>query len=499
MILAEEKETAPESRRAKNRPRLRTLEPTEGERHASWLELFFDLVFVLAVAKTAHILTGHTDWIGFLKFAALFFPIWYAWIGYTFYADRFETEEPTYRILMFAGMLAFIGLSQTLDGAFTPDGDGAFIACYVLVLLILVIHYARAAYYVPLARPYCLQFVFGIAASILILLTSLLFEPPVRYVMWGVSLLLELGIPFFNIRATRLIPIDRSHIPERLGLFTIIVLGEAVIATANGVGAVEWNAATIITASLGFAMAVSVWWINFDFVEDNAVRSNSIIRRFAYLYAHFFIVASIVIMGIGVEHAIKETSSDHLHLSTIVLLTGGTVCFLAMITIIRLITGICSLVKVRAVAIAVTLLLLYFGNFLPAVALVAGLFVVLLLNILIEDRLSEESEIEESEAPHLMPCEHASEILISTPRSDNGCEECRKNNYKWVHLRLCLACGHVGCCDTSIHKHATKHFHTEGHPIVASLEKGEEWAWCYIDERFVPGPGGVEVEAWGKP
>jgi len=491
MSLKEKKIAQRESHREKNRPRLRTLEPTGGERHASWLELFFDLVFVLAVAQIAHILTDHSDWIGFLKFAALFFPIWYAWIGFTFYVDRFETEEAAYRILMFAGMFGFIGLSQTLEGAFTAEGDRAFIACYVFVLLVLVIHYARAAYYVPLARPYCLQYVFGITASIIVLLTSLFFEPPIRYVLWGISLLLQLGIPFFNIRATRLIPIDRSHIPERLGLFTIIVLGEAVVATAKGVGSVEWNAVTLITASLGFAMAVCVWWINFDFVEDNAVRSNSLFRRFAYLYSHFFIVASIVVMGIGVEHAIKETAADHLHLSTIVLLTGGTVTFLAMITIIRLITGICGLVKIRAVAIAVTLLLLYLGNFIPAIALVAGLFAVLLLNILIEGRFASEAE-EESESPHLVACEHAPEILTSTPRSDDGCEECRKNNYKWVHLRLCLTCGHVGCCDTSIHKHATKHFHKTGHPIVASLEIGEEWAWCYADERFVPGPGGVE-------
>jgi uncharacterized UBP type Zn finger protein len=77
-------------------------------------------------------------------------------------------------------------------------------------------------------------------------------------------------------------------------------------------------------------------------------------------------------------------------------------------------------------------------------------------------------------------------MQVFEARSHHGCEECRKNNYKWVHLRMCLVCGHVGCCDTSVHKHATKHFHKSGHPVMASLEPGETWAWCYVDNRFVP-------------
>ncbi len=66
--------------------------------------------------------------------------------------------------------------------------------------------------------------------------------------------------------------------------------------------------------------------------------------------------------------------------------------------------------------------------------------------------------------------------------SAQGCEECLKNGETWMHLRICLVCGHVGCCDTSAHKHATKHFEQTGHPIIQSFEKGENWLWCYVDE-----------------
>ena len=80
-----------------------------------------------------------------------------------------------------------------------------------------------------------------------------------------------------------------------------------------------------------------------------------------------------------------------------------------------------------------------------------------------------------------MQCHHLNEIQKVTP-SANGCEECLKTGSTWVHLRMCLICGHVGCCDSSPNKHATKHFHHTKHPIMQSHEPGESWYWCYVDE-----------------
>lgn len=77
-------------------------------------------------------------------------------------------------------------------------------------------------------------------------------------------------------------------------------------------------------------------------------------------------------------------------------------------------------------------------------------------------------------------CAHAGQVKAVQPRT-NGCEECLKMGDTWVHLRLCLECGHVGCCDSSKNKHATKHFRQSNHPVMRSIEPGETWAWCYID------------------
>ncbi len=81
-------------------------------------------------------------------------------------------------------------------------------------------------------------------------------------------------------------------------------------------------------------------------------------------------------------------------------------------------------------------------------------------------------------------CTHLDQIRDVTPSGD-GCNECLRMEDTWVHLRECLICGHVGCCDSSKNKHATKHYHDSGHPIIRSFEPGEDWRWCYEDEVLV--------------
>jgi uncharacterized UBP type Zn finger protein len=78
-------------------------------------------------------------------------------------------------------------------------------------------------------------------------------------------------------------------------------------------------------------------------------------------------------------------------------------------------------------------------------------------------------------------CTHRGQIK-DVPARSRGCEECLRIGGRWVHLRLCRTCGHVGCCDSSPNRHATKHFHSTQHPIVRSFEPGEDWSWCYADE-----------------
>jgi uncharacterized UBP type Zn finger protein len=81
------------------------------------------------------------------------------------------------------------------------------------------------------------------------------------------------------------------------------------------------------------------------------------------------------------------------------------------------------------------------------------------------------------------PCSHLDQVGVrELPAEVAGCEDCLRIGSKWLHLRICLTCGHVGCCDNSPNRHATAHYHDASHPLIRSLEPGEEWSWCYVDE-----------------
>jgi uncharacterized UBP type Zn finger protein len=91
-------------------------------------------------------------------------------------------------------------------------------------------------------------------------------------------------------------------------------------------------------------------------------------------------------------------------------------------------------------------------------------------------------------------CTHLDEITVwQLPEAVDGCEDCLRTGGKWLHLRICLTCGHVGCCDDSPNRHATAHAHETEHPIVRSLEPGEDWSWCYVDHVFL-GIDGIKGE-----
>jgi low temperature requirement protein LtrA len=282
-------------------PRLRTLE-TESDRRATWLELFFDLVFVVAIAELGTALSGEPTAVGFLKYAALFAPVWWAWAGFTFYANRFDTDDLLYRVLVLVGMFAVAAFATTVPDAFHGDSTG-FPVAYASVRIVLLVLYARAIRYVPEARALATLYFSAFGVAVGIWLGSLAFEEPARYWLWGLALSIELAAPIFGWRLIPRAPIDVTHVPERFGLLTIIVLGESVLAVVIGVRNVSWDLPAAVAAAGGFLAAAAIWWVYFDFLDSSMVR-RSILSGLVFVYAHFPVVVGIAAMGVGVRLAI---------------------------------------------------------------------------------------------------------------------------------------------------------------------------------------------------
>jgi low temperature requirement protein LtrA len=467
------------------RLRLRSIENRDRERHASWLELFFDLIFVLAVAQIAQALNHDLTLTGCVHYLVLFAPVWWAWVGYSFYADRFESDEVIFRLMMFAGMLAMAAVAVNVHGAF-QGGERAFTFSYVAVRVILIAFYIRAAYYVPLARDLCVRYAIGFGIGSLVWLASAFVPNPMRYGFWAVGFLIELATPFVNMHVARRTPYDSSHVPERFGLFTLIVIGEASLTAINGLVSMDWQLRAAVIAACGFAITAAIWWSYYEFVEVDGISENRRAGGQIYMYSHFPISIGIAAIGVSIQHAVVMSSASALSPMLRWTLCGSVALYLLAISAIRLSLGRWHLVWARLVAVFIILLMALLGDYLPPLGLIVLLLVTLIGEIWAETYYKEKSKdvspVESS--PPTARCSHADQIRDVEPQT-NGCQECLEGHYQWEHLRMCLVCGHVGCCDSSKYKHATKHFQVTGHQIIKSLEPGEDWSWCYVDETYI--------------
>ncbi len=227
-------------------PRLRTLSE-EGERHASWLELFFDLVFVVAITELSSQLVIDHSAGGFLRFAALFIPVFVAWQGYMAYATRFDTDDLAFRVAYFAAMLSIAAMAVLIHDVARGKHSAGFAVAYVILRSIMLALYGRAWRTVPEARPLIRFYGGGYALGAAFWLVSLAFETPWRYGVWVAAQVLELSLPPLSTRLHRRIPTSASHLPERWALFTLIVLGESVVAVAIAISDASWNLSSAAT------------------------------------------------------------------------------------------------------------------------------------------------------------------------------------------------------------------------------------------------------------
>lgn len=276
-------------------PRLRNIDDHQ-EAHASWIELFFDLVFVVAIAELSHYLADNLTTTGFLQFAALFVPCWWAWVLVTFYADRFETDDIMHRLLILTAMLAILFLGVNVHNAFA-GGSLGFAIAYVAIRSVVLALYARAARYVPVARASLKLYLASYIPSTSLWLLSIIVPEPSRYVLWALAMAIELSMPIIGSKILTGTPSHPSHLPERFGLFTLIVLGEAIVAVATGTADTDWQLSSTIAAIGGFAIAACLWWIYFNFLETSVI-VRGVRSIHIYNYGHLPILMGLTLVAV---------------------------------------------------------------------------------------------------------------------------------------------------------------------------------------------------------
>jgi low temperature requirement protein LtrA len=304
------------------------------ERRASWLELFFDLCFVVAVGAVAHTLHGEPTIAGLALFVALFIPVWWSWMEYAWYATSFPEAGTFNRVGAFAAMLTVLAMAAQVGNASHGEPQG-YILAFVVFHAIVVALFLREARLYPGRQAFSMRYATGFALAAAVWLASLALPEEIRPWVWVAALLIDLVTPWAAVLTVAERTFDVSHIPERYGLFTIIVLGEAIIAVARSMSEAIWTPAAVAAAVAGFLIAVVVWWAYFAHPHAELLLRGRL-ASFIWGYGHIFVWMGIAISGVGIELAIEAAATGHmLSAGERLILCGGPALYLAAMALLR--------------------------------------------------------------------------------------------------------------------------------------------------------------------
>ncbi|KAB7667159.1 low temperature requirement protein A [Bacillus sp. B1-b2] len=294
------------------------------EKKVTWLELFYDLLFVAAVAAVTHVLfhveDGHIHTEYLVKFVLIFIPIWWAWVGQTILINRFGKDLFHQRIFLIMQMFFVLIMTSSLSVDFDLYYL-SFLIGYIGLRAVTAIQYLivqrtetgdRKQVALFLGR----YFWIGIVISLL----SIFFDSWVRYAVLYTGILIDIIVPVLGRKCLEKVPANTAHLLERFGLFTIILFGEALISTLAIIQPTQGNWDSIGFAIISFILIISMWWQYFDNLEkklDKSIKSSGQI----IIYGHLFILMSLSM----VAAAIRLLFLHEVHYSFILFFTFGSV------------------------------------------------------------------------------------------------------------------------------------------------------------------------------
>lgn len=320
---------------------MRTIE-SEDHRTATWLELFYDLAFVVVVAVIGSRLYEHPSGSGALSYFGFFGLVWWLWASHTFYADRFDTDDLAYRLLAAGQMVAVVVIAASLSPEAPTESAAVFAAAYAAHRVIQWILYWRVYRNVEQTRVLTRGYLIGFGLGATVWVASAFVDGSQRFALWTIALSLDLATPWVMRKEGAKVPLDVSHFPERFGLFTILVLGESIAAVALGLSHHEWAVAPTLTAALGVGLATAVWWLYFENTTGFVVRRKSGTKRTwrptIWIYTHLPLAAAMGAMGVALEVAVSEAGDHAMATNERWLLIGAAVFALFSMAAIQLTT-----------------------------------------------------------------------------------------------------------------------------------------------------------------
>jgi low temperature requirement protein LtrA len=281
-------------------------DPQEEGRVATALELFFDLVFVIAVSGASEqlhekLVEGHVA-AGLFAYLAVFFAIWWAWMNFTWFATSFDTDDWLYRTLTIMQMGGVLVLAAGIPAVFAEHDFTLVVLGYVVMRIVLVVQWLRASRTAGRTRRTTRTYAVGIAVVQALWLSALALPPTWFPIIFGALVLAEISVPVIAELQGET-PIHPHHITERYGLFTLILLGESLLGSSNAIiealRETEDLASLLWVAVLALVTTAGLWWIYFWPPHHAAVPTLQ--RSLLYGYGHYLIFAAAGAVSVGIE------------------------------------------------------------------------------------------------------------------------------------------------------------------------------------------------------
>ena len=322
--------------------RTNVLRPRRPQEHArvTFVELFFDLVFVFAITQLSHSLLEHFTAAGVAQTALLLCGVWWLWIYTCWVTNWVDPQTAPVRIMLFVLMLAGLVLTTSIPQAFDSRGF-AFAAAYVFIqvgrslFMLWALHRHSAGHFRNFQRItawLALSGVFWIAGAFA--------NAETRFGLWILALAIEYAAPWAGFwtpglgrSSTTDWDVEGAHMAERCGLFIIIALGESILVTGATFAKMDWNVASAAAFAGAFIGSVAMWWVYFNIGAERASHSFASsadpgrVARLAYTYVHLLIVAGIVVAAVGDELVLAHPTG-HTDAKTVIAVVGGPALFL---------------------------------------------------------------------------------------------------------------------------------------------------------------------------
>ncbi|MDG4840999.1 low temperature requirement protein A [Micromonospora sp. WMMD967] len=303
-------------------------EDEAGHRHATWLELFLDLIFVYALAAVVRRLGDDPSPspTAVLAVIGLFVVIQWAWMGQVYYDTRFDPDDALHRLLVLVALVGAgaitLGVDEVPESVLLPVG-------YLIVRGVLLLLYLRARPTGPMARVVTTVYLIGFGSGWLIWLASLAAPTELRPVLWVVAMVIELATPWVGARWLNNWPVDNRHLPERIGQFTIIVLGSALASLLFAVPD-HPPPPMILTAAMAFLIPAAVWWVYTTFVTTRLLQTQ-LRGGQAYSYLHIPLGGALLLLGWALGQVVRlvDDNATHLPLELRLLLGASIVAWTA--------------------------------------------------------------------------------------------------------------------------------------------------------------------------